>query len=302
MKKVIIIIVLCLSVAVSYAGNSAPDNASSSNASGSASHVAADAAPVTRLDSLDSDVKALSIKVVTLEAKEDTLADRIAAIETPSWNAKRIMISAWAVLVTAGLLFILLFYFLKDRKNRNKEMSDFLSNRTFRDGFVSEVKEDLRSYETNSRPDYSKLQERVKALEDSLRKMEADNMKKEDCSKQTPSSAGSPSVIATPNTPNNPTIRKYYAVSILEGRYAKVQETKTADSIFELTIKQGNRTASVSICESAYQKILANPAYLDGCDKQVLGGQKVVVDEEGTAELTSDNRWMVSKKIKVVLK
>ena len=89
----------------------------------------------------------------------------------------------------------------------------------------------------------------------------------------------------------------------MEGRYAKVQETKTADSIFELTVKYGNRTATVSICESAYQKILANPtAYLDGCDKQVLRGQKVVVDEEGTAERTSDNKWMVSKKVKVVLR
>ena len=97
-------------------------------------------------------------------------------------------------------------------------------------------------------------------------------------------------------------VRKYYAESIQDNRYVKVKELQTEDAIFEITVKPDKNTATVTICKAALGKVLANPSFLDGCDKQVSGNTSVNVEEEGTVERTDDNRWIVRKQIKVVLK
>lgn len=101
--------------------------------------------------------------------------------------------------------------------------------------------------------------------------------------------------------PQPPPSRTLFAKSISDGTFNRIHEVPGDDSFFELKLHTPNK-AQVTICQNAYRKILSNPAFLEGCDKNVMGSNEVQIVAEGEAVKESDGRWRVKRKIRVNLK
>lgn len=62
------------------------------------------------------------------------------------------------------------------------------------------------------------------------------------------------------------------------------------------------RLAIFKIYPSAIKRVIANPSFLEGCEMQILNNAQTVKTEvPGEAELQSDGKWMITKKLKVIL-
>jgi cell division protein FtsB len=92
-----------------------------------------------------------------------------------------------------------------------------------------------------------------------------------------------------------------YADSIFEGKFNCVRETPNDDTIFELKFNRaGDTQAKVVVYREAYGKVIANPAYLEGCEKQVLvGGNTVTMQREGVAIKDGNGDWIIRTKPEV---
>ena len=68
--------------------------------------------------------------------------------------------------------------------------------------------------------------------------------------------------------------------------------TPDEDTIFELTETSPNRY-QIGIYPPAYARILANPSFIDGTNKQVIGFDTVLVKEYGIAEMDANGKLIV---------
>jgi LysM repeat protein len=114
-----------------------------------------------------------------------------------------------------------------------------------------------------------------------------------------------PSVVVTaPDRNDEPqtSASTLYADAIINGSLNRVKETPNEDTIFELHL-QNAHTATFTIYQSAYQRIVANPSFLEGCDKQVLNNEhKVEIASKGTTQRDADGKWKIIHKLNVIIK
>ena len=127
------------------------------------------------------------------------------------------------------------------------------------------------------------LQRRISELEDKLR------------------NASSSLADAKASTPPVQQKRLLYADSIVNDLFSGVRENAGSDSIFKLELTSDTR-AIVTIYDDAKRKVLANPSYLAGCEKQITGNYEVQTAHNGEAEKDSNGKWRVRTKLKVVLR
>ena len=94
-----------------------------------------------------------------------------------------------------------------------------------------------------------------------------------------------------------------YADAIIDDYFVKVRETLDEDSVFVLQLN-GENSADFSICESARQRVVANPSYLEGCEKQILGNaMQLEVVSKGFAQRDASNgKWKVIEKLNVIIR
>lgn len=93
-----------------------------------------------------------------------------------------------------------------------------------------------------------------------------------------------------------------YADSIIDDYFVKVRETPTEDSIFVLFLN-GENSAEFSIYDTAQSKVIANPSYLDGCEKQVLcETNQIEIISKGKAQREGDGKWRVINKLNVIIR
>lgn len=306
MKRLVIIFILCAcsSICTAKTGSAQPE--SKQNPSTLTIRVDTVCVPLDSTLTIRIDSAALGVFAQNLLGKRqygvelDSLDARINAfsvIVKKNGISKNLLL-IWFVCLTLGLILLYLFHFVKRRDyivNTVKESSRV--NRWI----MSKVRavESSASQNTNpSRSDNKALQKRIEELEEKIRTLEEQKESPLSQQKETVNS------LAAKNREPQPVsgVRKYYAESIQDNRYVKVKESQTDDAIFEITLKPDKNTATVTVCKAAHRKVLANPSFLDGCDKQVSGNTSVSVEEEGTAERTDDNKWVVRKQIKVVLR
>lgn len=92
-----------------------------------------------------------------------------------------------------------------------------------------------------------------------------------------------------------------YADSIFNGFFNNVNEKPNEETVFELHL-QNEQYASFKIYDLAKHRIIANPAFLEGCDKQVVNiNQKIEIVSEGTTQLQPDGKWKINKKLNVTI-
>ena len=94
-----------------------------------------------------------------------------------------------------------------------------------------------------------------------------------------------------------------YADAIIDDYLIKVRETPGEDSIFVLRLS-GETMADFSLYQPAYQRILANPSFVEGCEMQITGNNlQLEVVSNGKARLESlDGKWKVIEKLKIIIK
>lgn len=91
-----------------------------------------------------------------------------------------------------------------------------------------------------------------------------------------------------------------YADSIIDGYFNKVTEKANDDTTFELHVTKNG--ANVSVYSGAIRRIIANPSFLDGCDKQIIGNRIVEIKEQGFAQIQMNGKWKVNKRLNVIIK
>ena len=95
--------------------------------------------------------------------------------------------------------------------------------------------------------------------------------------------------------PNNDTNKnKLYSMTILDGQLHRPKPVPNEDTVFELT-ETSPGTYEIDIYQPAYKRILANPSFLDGCQKQVIGDKIVKILERGIAKDNGTGKLIVEK-------
>ena len=95
--------------------------------------------------------------------------------------------------------------------------------------------------------------------------------------------------------------RRLYADSIIDGMFSHVKEQENDDTVFVLKLKSETK-ASITLCEQAYNRIIANASYLEGCEKQIIGHSSVEIVHEGEAERGFNGKWRVVTPLKVEIR
>jgi len=105
----------------------------------------------------------------------------------------------------------------------------------------------------------------------------------------------------SPQTSGSSTV--LYADAIIDNYFVKVRETPDEDSIFVLHLN-GENSTDFSIYKSAYQRVVANPSFLEGCEKQVLGDtmQLEIVSKGKAQRELSNGKWKVINKLNVIIR
>jgi hypothetical protein len=92
--------------------------------------------------------------------------------------------------------------------------------------------------------------------------------------------------------------KSFYADAIIDGKFNRVKETADEnETIFELKLNLAiDTTAKVVVYQGAYRRILANPSFLEGCEKQLIGSNytSVAMIKEGVAQKDSDGKWCIT--------
>ena len=132
------------------------------------------------------------------------------------------------------------------------------------------------------------LTNRISELEDSIRAL-----------KNKPETR----VIEQKTIPSKPvdSLKLLYSDSIIDGWFCHVWAQENDDTIFVLKLKSENH-ATFTIFNQAYNKVLANASYLDGCNKQILNGDTVDVLSEGEAVREANGKWKVVTPLRVELR
>jgi len=233
----------------------------------------------------------LNDSIIKLNTTITNCNTQIVNLETNK-NNSFILICVFAVL---ALVFITLFILekidpKKQKKIRQREIKDTTNEE---EGWRKENVElkknvDSLSYENKRLKNENKgLQEENQAFRDEIAKDQ--QMQKTKDRLQTPPEQ--PSYIPSP--PPQPQL--LYADSIFEGKFNHVSEKIDDDPIFELKLDSPNGTsATVRIHEPSYRRVIANPAFLVGCEKYVLGNTTVTLLREGKAVKESDGKWKLT--------
>jgi len=91
-----------------------------------------------------------------------------------------------------------------------------------------------------------------------------------------------------------------YADAIIDGKFNRVREQPDEDTVFELKLNPpGGSSARVIIYSPAYRRIIANPSFLEGCEKQIVGGATVTMLREGVAQKDDSGKWNITTTLRV---
>ena len=249
--------------------------------------------PYTKIDSiLFSEMDSLRS---ILNEQENKVSQLISSIEEKKTVGGAPL---WVVIVLAILtiLFILLsvYVYIRQNKLRKRVISIVKNSQTIKEWLDMgyEKKKPLVTQKSYDREigalqsENRDLKNRLAALEDALR------------TKETTVST-EPNQGQSARTPIAP--RMLYADSIIDGVFSHVREQENEDTVFLLKLRNDN-AASITIFKLAYSKVLANPSYLEGCEKQVIGHNSVEIIQEGEAEMTPNGKWRVVSPITVEIR
>lgn len=192
--------------------------------------------------------------------------------------------------IIAGLLLIILIIVLVLKKKADAQT---LGSQTELQGMIADLedkvqgltkeKEELESQKSNWEREKRSLEQEITGLRN----------------KKAPVAPTAPSP-----KPASPQPKILYAYAIVNGKFNRVKEQPdSAETNFELRLDSPTATsAKIYIYSGAERRILANPAFLEGCEKQILGNSRVETTHPGLATKEGENNWVVTKKPEVIIR
>lgn len=243
---------------------------------------------------LITEEEALKIQDSAFWARNQSILDEIynknGSGSPNGWDIWQIVALFTALLLSVVSLLVTIFFDKKRKASLKNDVVDIVRDsdrlKEWRDEIKVTDKAPIIVNTTND--DIRDLKNRVADLEDTLRKAQTTNQNT-DTSKYATSGSQKDSLSQQ---------KMLYADSIVNGKFTRVKESPGDDSIFELKLK-GDSHACVTIYKPAHQKVLANPSFLEGCEKQLLGNTTVSVVREGEAQKNDNGKWIVTTPLKV---
>lgn len=209
------------------------------------------------------------------------------------------------VLLIGSALGVFLFYLLYAKKL----MSDY----RYMEKELSQVKSDLTNQKTNAGSELSKLRSENQSLKQRNKDLDGENgsLREEIVQLKTTQHRVNENrkeeITPLPTnqvaTQTSGQVTMLYADAIIDNYFVKVREILNEDSIFVLHLSGAN-SATFTIHKPAYQRIVANPSFLDGCDKQILRDtMHLEIVSEGRAQRDASNgKWKVIDKLNVIIR
>ena len=219
--------------------------------------------------------------------EDRSVGERLLSTSEDSFGILPLLLAALALLVSIVATVVLVLLYRRDKKQETERIVNTIIPNPQLTAWRNEVLSGLaaRTPQAPAKPngEIRELQRRISELEDKLR------------------NASSSLADAKASTPPVQQKRLLYADSIVNDLFSGVRENAGSDSIFKLELTSDTR-AIVTIYDDAKRKVLANPSYLAGCEKQITGNYEVQTDHNGEAEKDSNGKWRVRTKLKVVLR
>lgn len=262
-----------------------------------------DTTNVVTLDrAMFEDFKSRIVDSTNYKASIDSLTTQIQGLKlsVDTLGKKPLFMKIFPFLVL-GLIFILFVLFLISiANNRSKEDKDRLKDdvvkivqeskrlRSWRNDGETGLRsqstvQNVRSYDR----EIDDLQRRIAELEDMNRKEERSRQVTEEPVPQPVSAKDS---------------MMLYGDFINNGYFSRVKENPDDDTNFELHLIN-ERRASFIVYRPAYPRIVSNPsAFLQGCEKQILGNTTVSIIREGTAMKDDNGKWRIVDELKVEIR
>jgi len=218
-------------------------------------------------------ISKLESKIKELESKEEET--KIQSGELP-YNIISYILAA--LLLGFGLV---LFIFYKKNKTYKKE--------------IAELRILGECYELEAKKRESNLSNENSTLSAKIKKLKNDNLELRteiyQCQQRKNISDEQKQQPATPIEPQSLSL---YADAIIDGKFNRVTEQPDNNSIFELKLERvGDTKAEVIIYPDAYRRVIANPSFLEGCKKHILGNTTVTILQKGVATIDNNGKWKV---------
>lgn len=224
-----------------------------------------------------------------------------------SWSFIRTLF-VWLIIITTGIV-IILFLIKKINSKKKQDAPSFSTddieslNRRIKD-LEQEIEQLKEKNNQLKRKNASLSKEKTDLIEENILLGERIENQKYNSRNVRQNTEGSSNVERRGEqypTNNGTTVGStmLYAEAILDGVLMKVRDRIGEDTIFVLEL-QNKDVASLNIIQSVYQRILANSAYIDGCDKQITGNTTVKVIP-GKAICNDQGKWIVSEKPIVII-
>ena len=255
---------------------------------------------------MDDSLKSLYFRVVNIDttfhnfkSSYDVEISKETFVKTQSWVRILLFVLVGMVL---GLM-VYLFIFLHNKMDDESKRIDQRIERRKKD--IENLYEKIDSSTTGVHDQNEKAAEKMvvdlKKKNDELwnKVVELEGMLKE----KNASFSIEPVTNTTQQSPSksNESQKLFYADSIIDGVFFRVREHENDDAVFVLKLKSESK-AAITLYERAYNKILENASYLDGCEKQIIGKNSVEIVDEGEAEMGSDGKWKVVTPLKVEIR
>ena len=181
-----------------------------------------------------------------------------------------------------------------------------------KDNELSRVNYSFTSEKTNSGSELSRLRSKIQSLDREKQRLFEENVslgEEIDRLKAAQSHENENRIEQTVSAFTNQTSTKtqgsqsvLYADAIIDGYFVRISEVPNEDSVFVLHLN-GENSANFGIYSPAHPRIIANPSFLEGCEKQILGNTMQLDVIEGRAQRDASNgKWKVIEKLNVIIK
>lgn len=210
--------------------------------------------------------------------------------------------SLWWLFLLIGAVGGVAVWTLLKKKMRTRKSSSSIDQQTNQIRFLQAEKSDIQRENSHLKNQLAALQrERDSLFNENIQLGEQLDAFKGTIQQSSQPAAQMSGGTAQQSPSNNVSV--LYAESIVNGYFAKVKEQCGEDSVFELRLKNAN-TAEFVIWSNATGRVIANPSFADGCDKQVLpNASSIETTSVGIAQKDeSTGKWMVSQNLKIVIK
>lgn len=256
-------------------------------------------------------VKFLSKGKVKIKAKVDKAEDTI-TLKTRSNNIGWWLAFSFIVIVGSYILgyFKIIKLHINDKSKKQPQSnpdSKELKKLTIKYNQLLEEKDNYKNKHKNLVSKYNQLAKDYNQLGDNYKELvnKYKSLKKQSTTQATAPKTSDIKKVeikvvnqVTEKPTNNNSVM--YADCIVDSYFNNVTEKPDEDTVFEL--HTSSNTADFIIYSGAKRRIIANPAYLDGCEKQIIGDSEVIVEEKGTAQIQMDGKWKIINNLKVIIK